>query len=164
MTNPRPLPTQEELLKHVRYDAETGFLWWLKAEKNKSILKPAGARQYKSKTGEPNGIGIMLNYRQYRAHRIIWQIMTGKDPGALTVDHINRNPFDNRWENLRLANGSLQIRNQKNRGRSQYKGVYFHLGKQKWQASAWIDGKRKFLGLFKVEEDAGAAAAPYFIH
>jgi hypothetical protein len=90
--------------------------------------------------------------------------MTGEDPGDMTIDHLNRNPFDNRWSNLRLADGSLQIRNQKNRGRSQYRGVYFNLRKRKWQASAWIDGKRKFLGLFDAEEDAGAAAAPYFIH
>ncbi|NKC47607.1 HNH endonuclease [Ochrobactrum anthropi ATCC 49188] len=35
----------------------------------------------------------------YGMHRVIWLYMTGKWP--LLVDHINGNPSDNRWKNLR---------------------------------------------------------------
>lgn len=90
--------------------------------------------------------------------------MTGEDPGIMTIDHVNRNPFDNRWENLRLADMSLQMRNRNNFGKSPYKGVCFRADLQKWNAYAWVNGKRKHLGHFLTEEEAAAAAAPYYIH
>ena len=63
--------------------------------------------------------------------------------GPLVVDHINREMWDNRKENLRLV---TQQQNLCNRGprsdaqHSKYKGVTIHMGR--WQAKICINGKR----------------------
>jgi hypothetical protein len=105
----------------------------------------------------------MLNYQYYMAHRLAWRMMTGDDPDELTIDHINRNPFDNRWENLRLADNSLQQRNKRNRGESTHKGVCFDRSRGKWLAQVKVNGGCKNLGRFATEAAAAEAAAPYFI-
>ena len=101
----KPLPTQKALLEVFDYDKETGILTW------KSNGKAAG-------TSQSTGLRVCLNYKRYLVHRIIWMMMTGDDPGKLTVDHKNRNNKDNRWENLRLAN---QLQQNLNRS---FKGYY----------------------------------------
>lgn len=77
----------------------------------------------------------------------------------LQVDHIDGNGLNNRRSNLRTATNS---ENQKNRGpsranRSGMKGVSWHAGIKKWQASIKVDGKDKYLGVFENLEDAHKA-------
>lgn len=162
MAQSRPLPSQSDLLEHLRYDPETGLLWWVQRGQNRSLAVPAGCKNYRC-GGMPAGIKIMLNKRHYQAHRLAWKMMTGEDPGSLTVDHINRNPFDNRFSNLRLADCSLQTRNQCSKGVSAHKGVHFSESRGKWVAMGWLNGKQVFLGRFPTEQEAAAAAAPHYI-
>lgn len=66
------------------------------------------------------------------------------------VDHINRNPLDNRRKNLRFCTRS---ENNHNRGinknnTSGYTGVYWHKGAGKWLAQIMLDRKRINIGLF----------------
>jgi hypothetical protein len=86
--------------------------------------------------------------------------MTGRLP-AHQVDHKNRNRADDRWDNLReatpaqnCANTSLSKFNT-----SGFRGVYFHKPTEKWLASARVRCERRYLGLFKTAEEAGAVAA-----
>ena len=86
-------------------------------------------------------------YRQL--HRMI---MKAKDDEI--VDHINRNPNDNRKENLRICN-----ENQNKRNRSLYKnnksgftGVYFN--KNKYLAYIRVNNKLIRLGSFVNKDDA----------
>ena len=97
----KQLPSQAELKQVFEYDAETGIL----TRKG----KPVGCRG--------NGCGYTVKYKYvlYRVARIIWRLQTGEDPGEMYVDHINRDPYDNRWENLRLV---TQAQNQMNRAGS----------------------------------------------
>ena len=99
----KPLPTQEALLEVFDYDKDTGILKW------KSTGKQAGSVQ-------SNGLRVCFNYTRYLAHRIIWMMVTGEDPGKLSIDHKNRNNTDNRWENLRLATQEQQNLNRGFRG------------------------------------------------
>ena len=79
--------------------------------------------------------------------------------GRAGVDHINHNGLDNRRENLRLANQSLNNGNQRPRsgGSSKFKGVCWHKRGQKWQATIAFNSKRRGLGLFESEIDAAKA-------
>jgi hypothetical protein len=87
-------------------------------------------------------------------------------PSNRVVDHINRNPLDNRKHNLRLVTSQHNLMNrgqQRNHKTSPYKGVYRrkHLLKNPWQASIakTIDGKQKtyVLGYFATAEEAARA-------
>jgi hypothetical protein len=57
--------------------------------------------------------------------------MTGEQiPHGLSVDHINRDPADDRWENLRLASPSEQAAN---RACVEFKaGYHWNSAQQRW--------------------------------
>lgn len=98
-----------------------------------------------------------------RMHR---QIMRLDHGDGLEVDHINRNPLDNRRSNLRVVNHS---ENHENRaggyGSSRYRGVSWDTAREKWTATACrrIDGRLKsiHIGRFSSEEEAADAAAAW---
>ena len=92
------------------------------------------------------------NYHEVRLHRLIMDA-----PDGIEVDHINRNPRDNRKSNLRLCD---RKQNKANTGiistnTSGYKGVSLHKGK--WQASIRIDGRLRYLGRYETKEEAAKA-------
>ena len=66
----------------------------------------------------------VLGKRNFMVHRIVWLLNTGEWPKN-TIDHINRDPLDNRFENLR---DTTQAQNNANRGAykvgGKFKGVY----------------------------------------
>lgn len=122
----------------------------------------------------PDGRGYaMTNTGQKRGEPNIYlhQLIMGKHPG-LIIDHINREPLDNRRENLRIVtiNQSMQNRRklQLNRDRktptSKYKGVclitknlvrkngkpYIYTG---WRYSLY-NGDKKIEGIVKTEKEA----------
>jgi hypothetical protein len=163
MPHHKPLPPREWLLENLRYEPETGLFWWAKPTSKRVMSKPVGWKNYNCKTGLPHHLVIDLQGGKFMAHRLAWLMMTGNDPGRMTIDHINRDPFDNKWANLRLADQSLQLRNRRNTGASPHKGVCFNAARRKWKAQVSVKGKCKYLGQFDTEEEAAAAAAPYFI-
>jgi hypothetical protein len=73
-----------------------------------------------------------------------------------TIDHINRNPLDNRRSNLRPATQQQQNCNQgkQSNNTSGVRGVGWHKFKQKWRARIKLNGKRLELGYFDNLEDA----------
>jgi hypothetical protein len=48
------------------------------------------------------------------AHRIIWLLNQKTIDPNLEIDHVNRNPLDNRIENLILDSKSKNMQNKKN--------------------------------------------------
>ena len=98
------LPPLEEFSAVLRCDPEQGHLYWRKADRRRRTDIPAGGLD---KAGY---WVIRLNYQQYLAHRVIWYMATGEDPGDMEVDHINWNRSDNRLCNLRLATHAQNMR------------------------------------------------------
>lgn len=75
------------------------------------------------------------------------------------IDHRNRLPWDNRWDNLRIATASQNAHNKepiKNKS-SKYKGVTRIKGKNRWVANITVKGKTHYLGTFDDEFKAAQA-------
>lgn len=87
-----------------------------------------------------------------------WLYMTGAWPKA-ELDHIDRNPANNVFSNLREATGSQNCMNRHySKGNtSGHTGVSWNEKKQQWKAGIHVAGKSIFLGLFD-EVDAAIAA------
>jgi len=92
--------------------------------------------------------------RELSMHRMV----ALPDPEQL-VDHRNGDSLDNRRDNLRSCTNT---QNQRNRraipgGTSRFKGVSWHERGQKWSARIGVDGRWRYLGLFRDERDAALA-------
>lgn len=75
------------------------------------------------------------------------------------TDHINHDGLDNRQNNLRICTHSTNMMNcadHKNSS-SKFKGVNWHVPRQKWLARIMRNGKAHHLGLFEFERDAALA-------
>lgn len=113
--------TQTRLREVLTYNPDTGDFIRINNYQSRFIGKPAGT---------VNGTGrmsIRIDGRHYLAHRLAWLYVTGEfPPTGKDIDHINRNPLDNRWCNLRLATRSQNLGNIAVTGANTtgYKNVY----------------------------------------
>jgi len=82
----------------------------------------------------------------------IWAWCTGAWPrDGLTVDHINRNRTDNRFQNLRLSTPRQQAQNQE-----RFKSGATKRG-NRWQARISVAGTLRHIGNYGTEAEAMAA-------
>jgi len=91
---------------------------------------------------------------KYYNHRIVWFIHHGYMPNQ--IDHINKNPLDNRIENLRECNQSQNNWNQgvKVTNKSGHKGISWSARDKRWVARLNVCGKSYSVGNFVNKEDA----------
>lgn len=77
-------------------------------------------------------------------------------PEGMVVDHINRNPLDNRKCNLRICTNTQNMENcdMRKNNTSGCKGVYWAKDKNKWTVQIGLNGKTKYIGRFNNYEDA----------
>lgn len=103
------------------------------------------------------------------AHHLVCERVFGRRPDwskREVVDHINRNPLDNRRENLRICSmkeNSLNSVSTKHHKTQVYGAKYdFPYATKhacgKWQAAATIGGRQKYIGLFDDRREASNAA------
>jgi len=124
------------------FDYSNGNLIW-KVNKGRSKKGTiAGSRDTKGY------MQLKLNQKVYRLHRLIW-LWHGKELPE-QIDHIDRNPLNNKIENLRAATPS---ENQWNTDRA-CNGVGFHKASNKWRARIKINNKEIYLGVFSDIEQA----------
>lgn len=96
----------------------------------------------------------VTNWFEGKAQRIYAHRLIMKAPAGWEVDHINRNPLDNRRENLRLATHSQNGANKAHpNSASGYRGVY-KASKNRWHARIKVDGRPLYLGSFGSPHDA----------
>ena len=91
----------------------------------------------------------------FRMHRLVMNVF---DPNIM-IDHIYHKKYDNRKSQLRIVTNS---QNQMNRdipsqNISGFRGISWHKNKKAWIAQIGLDGKLKYLGLYKNINDAISA-------
>lgn len=98
--------------------------------------------------------------KQKSVHQIMAITFLNHKPdgnNGLIVDHVNNNHLDNRLDNLQLITQRENTSKDKRGGSSQYVGVDWYKQNKKWRARIRINGKLKYLGLFKEELEAANA-------
>ncbi len=140
--------TAERLREVLHYDPDTGVFtarYTHRKRKVGSILGNVSKKGY---------LYFWFEGRAQAAHRMAWLYVHGEWPKD-QIDHINRNPADNRIANLRECTNAENRQNIKPEGygKSGRLGVVQD-STGKWRASIGLDGKRVHLGCFDTIEEA----------
>lgn len=145
--------TQSELKRLLDYDPDTGLFRW----KTSLSYRGTVGRIAGNKHDKHGRTRISIANRQYFAHRLAWMWMTGEFP-TNDVDHINGNPSDNRWNNLRVATRSENLCNRLTKSSSGgFRGVYWKPRDRRWIAKIQIGGRQIYLGSFDDPQKANEA-------
>jgi len=141
--------TQEQVRAIFDYDGENGWLIRKKDKYERIVNRPCGHK--------PNGKGyghVGIGGKWYCTHRIIWLWHHGYL--SKFIDHIDRNPMNNKIENLRPITLSENQHNQTKRinNSSGYFGVSFHKQTGRFVAYIGVDNKNTNLGYFPTPEEA----------
>lgn len=112
----KALPEAETLNQLFDYRAASGLLFWKPRPREMFTSAMQFARWNKYYAENLAGRVTRAGYRSvkifgdgYQAHRIIWKMVTGGEPGE--IDHINRDKLDNRMANLREVTRSENMKN-----------------------------------------------------
>lgn len=157
----KPLLSIEYLRQRLRYEPETGKLFWLDYEgvpqswKARWVGKEAFT--YVSDQGYRHGCICTI---PYRAHRVAWAIYHGMWP-TNQIDHVNGVRADNRIVNLREVSNQDNLRNAtlSKKNTSGTTGVTWDRKNSMWKAQIMVDGRCIHLGYFDNLEEAAAARA-----
>lgn len=154
--------TQDHVRAHFDYDPE-GHLIWRHSRKGTVAGQRAGC------VLGSGYVQVQWFYEKYLAHRLIWLWHHGTLPNCL--DHIDRDPGNNRIENLREASSTQNSGNRRKQGASgttssKWRGVHWCNTTRAWIATLQVKGRAPYVGRFKHEADAALAynfaAAEYY--
>lgn len=145
MNAPKPLPDVDMLNMLLRYDAETGKLFWRERPLDTFLETPTrpasflhGMWNTKFSGKEAGGLHsgymrCMVNNEHHLHHRIIWKMAYGVEPDQ--VDHIDGNRSNNRLSNLRDVSHQVNAKNRRlyANNTTGVPGVSFHKRDNVWQ-------------------------------
>lgn len=142
----------DELRRMLRYEPESGRLYWLVApSRGVAAGDEAGCLR------KDGYVRLQLRGRKYLCHVVAWALQTGAWP-AHEVDHRDGAAGNNAWVNLREADRSGNMLNQRRARRSNPTGLLGATRHGKGFTSVIITrGKRRHLGSFPTAEQAHAA-------
>lgn len=160
----RTLPSQKLLNQLLRYEPETGKLFWRSRPLEMFDPQYRGkiwnkryadkeAFPYNATTGYCSGplLGI-----HYPAHRVIWKMVTGAEP--IEIDHIDGSGSNNRWVNLRNVDHAENGKNQKrHKNNSVGSGGIHKLPSGNYHVRIMNGGERISIGTYASLAEASAA-------
>lgn len=150
------------LRRLLRYDPETGRLYWLPRPLEMFANTGCGgaegnAARWNGKcAGKPALTAKCRGYyhgpifrQKYYAHRVAWALHYGAWPEG-EIDHINHDHADNRIANLRVVSRQENCLNQPQprTNSSGVTGVYWDKNRKLWLAAIQVDGRARHLGRF----------------
>lgn len=143
------MPDSDELNRELRYDPLTGELYWRVPRRNRKMGLRAGCVKRKYRYITIDGVN-------YLEHRLIWIMVHGSIPLGKEIDHIDRDRYNNRLENLRLVTRRENVLNSgvASSDCSKYPGVTRSNTPGKWVAGLHINSNRVNLGTYTTEEEA----------
>lgn len=163
--------SQEYLLSVLRYDKNTGdFIWRERTpdmfedgkQTKENNCKAWNARYANTLAGHADKKEgrriIKIKNKAYCANVLAWIYETGEIPKT-DIDHIDNNPNNDAFSNLRLATRSENLANKRKTksNRSGYKGVHYMPLNKKFRATIRKQGKHYSLGLFETAQQAHEA-------
>lgn len=156
----RALPDQATLNRLLRYDAETGKLYWrarpMAAFPDGRFGRAWAAGKWntryagKEAISTPDSSGYLhgsIAGQFVLAHRVIWKMITGEEP--VQIDHEDGDRSNNRLSNLASVSegrNKLNLAIQR-RNTSGVTGVTWRPDEGKWMAQINIGGSYHYLGL-----------------
>jgi hypothetical protein len=161
----KKLPRLKFLKECFDYDPETGNLVWrvrpyshFPSSGNADGWNSRFSGKVLSSTTSGGRPIVQLNHSNFYIHRIIWKLVTGKDPGKFEVDHADTDNTNNSWKNLRLATNAQNQANSSlaSNNKSGIKGVSWAARKNKWFAQIRSNGVLYYLGYFDDLHEAAA--------
>jgi hypothetical protein len=161
----KPLPSATYIRECLAYFPETGVLVWLARPethfKDVHRMRVANSKYAGKIAGSRNPDGYLyigMRGSLYLAHRVIWKLVTGKDP-LNEVDHVDRIRDNNRWKNLREADPSQNRCNTGMRynNTTGLKGAVLDPKLKQYRAAIGHKGSKIYLGLYPTAEAAHAA-------
>lgn len=147
--------THDGLKSLLRYDPESGDFTWIRHSNRVDLVGSIAGVVRK------DAVEIKILGTRYKAHRLAWFYVTGEWPYDV-IDHVDGNPLNNRWSNLRSVDRSINSQNRRSRAIAKNGGtdlgVYLHKKSGKYQASIAVTlaGKKVhlYLGLYATESEA----------
>lgn len=133
--------SKEQLLDIFEY--RDGELYWKIATTNRHKSDRMAGSMH------PSGYKYTGIYgKRYKNHRIIFMMHHGYLPKE--IDHIDRNPSNNRIENLRESNRVLNMQNTGTRknNKSGIPNVCWHKANGKWSVKMNVNKQSKHFGYF----------------
>lgn len=149
IANNDPSVTAEYVRQHLDYDQDAGVFRWKSVRPGRKAGAVAGCVQ------AGGYVGIKLDGRLYKAHRLAWLYVNGQWPSD-HVDHVDCNRSNNAISNLRIATPAQNAaRRPTKRAIAPSRGVFPH--GPGFVARIHHAGKRHYLGYFRSESEARSA-------
>lgn len=145
--------TQKELKYLIHYDPEIGVV-----TRKVSTSSKARKGNIVGSLGKNGYLYVHIFGKQRLLHRLIWFYMEGYMPEH-QIDHIDRDPLNNKWNNLREVSQYCNMRNcgMYKRNTSGITGVSWDTLYKKWNSYITIARKKINLGYFRNKLDAAKA-------